>query len=400
MQQPHYLVNAIYLPRVIAYLLAALVTASDFLVGSPPSVLLVGFLLWLLVYPHLAFWLTRLLANSATGARRSMHTDALLVGLLVIANHYHLFAATSFVAALLMSSLLIGVLSSMLLNVALVALVVGCGYAWEGSAPQAMTEPKAWLSGMSVVIYSAMVAGLGFRVSRHLGLGRKHLVARQYQVEGLSRRLQRYISPQVYQHLASSDQEDTQRCCLSVCFADIEGFTRMMDSLAEDLVAQLLNEYLNAMACIALRFGGTVDKFMGDGVMVFFGNPTSRGAAADALACVSMALAMRQGLGALRDGWATAGIYSDIHIRIGIHTGDCAVGHFGSAQRLDYTAVGSTVNIASRLEGCASRDGLLISAATQALVVAEVRCGPPLTLRLKGIRRAVKAYPVLGLYGH
>jgi len=400
MRQPHYLVKSIYLPRVIAYLLAALVTASDALAGAPPAPVLVVFLLWLLVYPHLAFWLTRRWANTDSGARQSLHVDALLVGLLVIANHYDLFAATSFVAALLMSSLLIGVLYSMLLNVGLVALIGFCGLVWLDIGPQALGPPKAWLSGLSVIIYSAMVAGLGFRVSRHLGLGRKQLVARQFRVEGLSRRLQRYISPQIYQHLASSDQEVTRRCCLSVCFADIEGFTRMMDCLAEDLVAQLLNEYLNTMASVALRFGGTVDKFMGDGVMVFFGNPTSRGTATDALACVSMALAMREALGVLRDGWNVRGIYSDVHIRIGIHTGDCAVGHFGSAQRLDYTAVGSTVNIASRLEGCAARDGLLISAATQELVAAEVNCGPPLVLRLRGIRRDVQAYPVLGLHSH
>lgn len=94
-----------------------------------------------------------------------------------------------------------------------------------------------------------------------------------------------------------------------------------MDSHEEETVTKILNEYLDATAKIALNFGGTIDKFMGDGMMVFFGDPHSKGAKIDALQCLYMAIEMRQELDRLRKVWAESGVYGDLHIRIGIHTG-------------------------------------------------------------------------------
>jgi class 3 adenylate cyclase len=176
----------------------------------------------------------------------------------------------------------------------------------------------------------------------------------------------------------------------------MEGFTALMDSLPEEAVALLLNEYLDTMAGIALDFGGTVDKFMGDGMMVFFGDPLTQGRRADALACVRMALAMQDQLLIMRTAWQAKGIFSDVHMRIGIHTGDCAVGNFGSAQRMDYTAIGSVVNIASRLEGQAIQDSVLISTDTFHEVGDFITCEVHSTMKLKGIRLAVHAYTVVG----
>lgn len=168
-----------------------------------------------------------------------------------------------------------------------------------------------------------------------------------------------------------------------------------MDSHEEETVTKILNEYLDAMAKIALNFGGTIDKFMGDGMMIFFGDPHSKGVKIDALQCLYMAIEMRRELDRLRKVWAESGVYSDLHIRIGIHTGYCAVGNFGCSEKMDYTAIGGAVNLASRLESKASRDDILISNSTHLLVGNQIRCESQPPVRLKGIREYVESYRVV-----
>ena len=150
-------------------------------------------------------------------------------------------------------------------------------------------------------------------------------------------RLQPYISEQVFRSAADDIAINGRKRYLTVFFSDIEGFTYLMDHLNEDTITRMLNEYLDEMAQIAHRFGGTVDKFMGDGVMIFFGDQQSRGHREDALCCISMAIEMRLKLYGIAARWRDFG--PELHIRIGIHSGFCTVGNFGSAQRMDYTAV-------------------------------------------------------------
>ncbi len=108
------------------------------------------------------------------------------------------------------------------------------------------------------------------------------------------------------------------------------------------------------MSKIAVRFGGTIDKIMGDSIMVFFGDPRSRGVKNDAVSCVSMALAMKKSMAELQSRWQLQGIETPPSIRIGINSGLCRVGNFGSAFYLNYTLLGRSVNLASRLETAAS----------------------------------------------
>jgi class 3 adenylate cyclase len=387
----------IYLPRVVAYGLASLVTVSQ----GPATITLPTwlYLLSLCVYPHVAYRAASQQALTPGSAADSLQLDAVFVGLLVMANGFHLFASTSFIAALTMSTLLIGTFQSLCKQLCIVGLVVTLSYWLTGSGKMAISSPSLqdWTSALSVTVYGAIIAGLGYRVTRQLGQARKQLVSHQASIASLARRLSRYISPQVYVSLIANEEEVTRRKCLTVCFSDMEGFTALMDSLPEEAVTQLLNEYLDTMAGIALDFGGTVDKFMGDGMMVFFGDPLTQGRQADALACVRMALAMQDQLLSMRTSWQTQGIFSDVHMRIGIHTGDCAVGNFGSAQRMDYTAIGSVVNIASRLEGQAAQDSVLISTDTFDEVGDLIICQARSVIKLKGIRRAVHAYTVVGV---
>ncbi len=104
------------------------------------------------------------------------------------------------------------------------------------------------------------------------------------------------------------------------------------------------------MSRIALDHGATIDKYVGDAIVIFFGDPETKGVKEDALACVKMAIAMRKRMNDLQVIWRDLGIEKPLRVRMGIHTGFCTVGNFGSEDRMDYTIIGGAANIASRLE--------------------------------------------------
>src|SRR5688572_9484210 len=165
---------------------------------------------------------------------------------------------------------------------------------------------------------------------------------------------------------------------------------------SEDLT-QLLNHYLTEMSKIALQYGATIDKYVGDAIMMFFGDPDSRGVKEDALACVKMALAMQRRMGELADVWRDAGMETPLRCRIGIHTGYCTVGNFGSEDRMDYTIIGGAVNLASRLEHEAQPGEVLISYETFAHVDDEIECEERGQIRVRGLAYPVVTYRVAGV---
>jgi class 3 adenylate cyclase len=229
---------------------------------------------------------------------------------------------------------------------------------------------------------------------------RNALQIQKIQLEELSAKLSKYLSPQVYASIFSGDNSvrvETYRKYLTIFFSDIQGFTEITERTEAEVLTALLNNYLNEMSAIALRFGGTIDKFIGDAMMVFFGDPQSRGRSKDALACVSMALAMRRRLQALRMRWDAQGIAVPLRIRMGINTGYCTVGNFGCEDRLDYTIIGGNVNIASRLESLAEPNQILISQDTYVLIKNCVACEAMGQVRMKGIAYPVQTYRVKNL---
>jgi len=188
---------------------------------------------------------------------------------------------------------------------------------------------------------------------------------------------------------------ESYRRNLTVFFSDIAGFTELTDKMEAETISELLNHCLSEMARIAEKFGGTVDKFIGDGVMIFFGDPETKGEKEDAVACVKMALEMRDRVQALCREWSSQGSADPLHVRIGINTGFCTVGNFGSDERMDYTIVGGQVNATSRLETAAANDQILLSHATYALVKDEIYCEPVGQLQVKGISRPIKTYEAI-----
>jgi adenylate cyclase len=213
-------------------------------------------------------------------------------------------------------------------------------------------------------------------------------------------KLGRYLAPQVYNSIFTGRQEvkiASQRKKLTICFSDIAGFTETTDRMESEDLTQLLNQYLTEMSKIAADYGATIDKFVGDAIVMFFGDPESRGVREDALACVKMALAMQKRIVELADVWRNVGIETPLRCRIGVHTDYCTVGNFGSADRMGYTIIGGAVNLASRLEHKASPGSVLISYATFAHVKDEIQCEEQGHIRVKGIAYPVTAYRVVDL---
>ena len=217
-------------------------------------------------------------------------------------------------------------------------------------------------------------------------------------LETLSGKLAKYLPPQIYATIFSGAQDVkvvSERKKLTVFFSDIVEFTETTDKMESEDLTQLLNQYLTEMSRIALDHGATIDKYIGDAIMIFFGDPDTRGVAEDAIACVKMAVAMQKRIRQLAALWRDAGIERPLTCRMGIHTGYCTVGNFGSEDRVSYTAVGSGVNLASRLENEAPAGEILISYETYAHVKDEIGCEEVGKIRVRGIAYPVTTYRVV-----
>ena len=217
------------------------------------------------------------------------------------------------------------------------------------------------------------------------------------QLEDLATKLAKYLSPQIYQSIFTEEPGQSKahaRKNLTIFFSDIVQFTDLSDTLEPERLALVINSYLSEMASIALECGGTIDKFIGDAVLIFFGDPESDGETEDALKCLEMAIRMQLRIGELQKYWQKQGVPRGLHVRMGITTGFCTVGNFGSEQRLDYTVLGSPVNLAARLQGMADPDTILIDEATHSLVGDQVHCKKADQILPKGFVRPVQIYRV------
>ncbi len=216
-------------------------------------------------------------------------------------------------------------------------------------------------------------------------------------LQALSEKLSRYLAPQVYQSLFDGSQKaeiHTERKKLTVFFSDIKDFTASTAKWQPEDITRLLNSYFSEMSRIAAEYGGTVDKFIGDAMVIFFGDPHSKGVREDALQCVKMAMAMQRGMADLQDLWREMGPSKTFRIRIGINTGFCDVGNFGSDLRMDYTIIGPEVNLAARLEQAAEPGGILISGETYALVRDEIEADQSVSIDAKGFAEPITAHAV------
>ena len=249
----------------------------------------------------------------------------------------------------------------------------------------------------------AAICGISFlavqrRQARQIsGMNRELESANEF-LAGLSMKISRYISPQIYKSIFSGQRDvaiHTERKKLTIFFSDIQNFTATTERLQPEQITQLLNEYFTEMSAIAHLYGGTIDKFIGDAMLIFFGDPETKGERADAQACVHMAWDMQRRLVELNAKWRAAGIEQPFRARMGINSGYCNVGNFGSNDRMDYTIIGAEANLAARLQSVAEPGGIVLSFETFALVRDVVEADPLPPITMKGISRDVVPYSVV-----
>ncbi|MDQ4107902.1 MAG: response regulator [Actinomycetota bacterium] len=214
--------------------------------------------------------------------------------------------------------------------------------------------------------------------------------------------LKRFMPHQVAEGLLGgqlSASEEFERRRLTLLFADMVGFTDLSDALEPEELSQVLNEYLREMTAVAVSHGGTLDNYIGDGLMVMFGAPTWNEESVQAWAAIQAAFEMKARAEELTVSIRGRGIPADVRVRVGVNTGHCTVGVFGSDFLRAYKAVGFAVNVAARLQTEAEPGMVLVGFRTYALVKDRVRAEQREPLSLKGAARAVEAWEILDLVG-
>ncbi len=269
---------------------------------------------------------------------------------------------------------------------------------------QAEDEAKGFEAGAVDYIHKPIVpAILLARVRTQLDLRhmRRELESRNKRLQNLSSQLSKYLSPQVYESIFSGTKDaslKTQRKKLTIFFSDIKNFTSTTENMSPEDLGYLLNKYFTEMTTIALTHGATIDKFVGDAMLMFFGDPETLGVKEDAIACVQMAIAMQRRMRDLQNEWRDKGYQNPFEVRVGINTGYCNVGNFGSAARMDYTVIGAEVNLAARLEQNAKPGSVLLSYETYALVRDHFDLEEREPIQAKGIARPIQTFEMLGIY--
>jgi len=213
-----------------------------------------------------------------------------------------------------------------------------------------------------------------------------------------SRRLSRFFSPGVLKEIVRARSDlglGSARRTLTILFADIRGFTAISERLAPEQVAELLGEYLTELTEVVFEHGGTVDKYVGDCIVALYNVPLEQ--PDHAAQAVRTAIEFQERTRVISERWrARTGV--EITNGVGIHTGEAVVGTLGSRQRLEYTAIGDTVNLASRLEGITKRFGtpIIVSESTCELLNGEFSTRPLGEVPVRGREEPVRIHAILG----
>lgn len=216
------------------------------------------------------------------------------------------------------------------------------------------------------------------------------------QVQELERAmtLKRYLPPQIADSILAGDANvalASKRRNLTIFFCDVRGFTDLAERLEPEELIDMLNQYLTAMTAIVFKHGGTLDKYIGDAIMVFFGDPVPY--EDHAPRAVRMALEMKARLAELQEQWSVEH-EERLTIGMGITTGYVTVGNVGSAARAEYTVIGNHVNLASRLANRASAGQILVSEKTMVAVREIVEGSEVEQIKLKGVNRPIRIYAI------
>lgn len=276
----------------------------------------------------------------------------------------------------------------------------------------------AWMSFSLTFAASAALVGVAVAAFSHgllldlaapqlaLWLGFAAASAWSYAVEGRQHRyiqgaFGHYLSPEIVRRISESPESlrlGGERREVTFYFSDIAGFTTFSEKLEPEALTKLMNTYLGEMTDTVLETGGTLDKYIGDAVMAFWGAPLPM--EGHALVACKVALANQKKLVRLRAEWAKAG-WPPVHNRIGLNSGPAIIGNMGSPKRFSYTAIGDNVNLASRLEGANKPygTGIMISESTRLAAGDAIEVRELDYIKVKGKNLPIRVYELLGLKG-
>ncbi|MDL0433129.1 adenylate/guanylate cyclase domain-containing protein [Marinobacter sp. TBZ242] len=389
-----------YSGRILAYTATAGIIISGVLQGVFGQ-----WMLWLLIgaltWPHIAHQLTRrtFLRHSPRIRQKMLLGDCAIGGGFVGCIGLIAIPSVAVVLMLMFSCLIVGGIRQWLIGTVIMAVSGAIAVAVVGPA-ESFQSPMitSIIAILATGLYICVTAFYSHQQARALMTAKTQIQNQREQSIALSHKLSKYLSPQVWQSIFTGERDvrlETQRKKLAVFFSDIKGFTELSEEMEPEALTELLNHYFNEMSEVALKYGGTIDKFVGDSIMIFFGDPTSRGQREDAFACVSMAIEMRKHMKIMRQKWRSQGIKTPLEIRMGISTGYTTVGNFGAENRMDYTIIGKEVNLASRLESLAEPGEILISYETFSLIKDRIMCRDKGEITVKGFGRPVSIYEVV-----
>lgn len=230
--------------------------------------------------------------------------------------------------------------------------------------------------------------------TRELQAATEQLANQKRAIEQISATLSRYLPEQIYESIFRGEiapEVTSRRKYLTVFFSDICDFASKAERLEPEALSEVVNTYFSAMTEVARDCGATVDKFIGDALLVFFGDPESQGPERDAEGCLEMAVRMQRRVDELQDHFTRLGLHEPLAVRMGVNSGFCTVGNFGSFARMEYTIFGRPVNVAARLQQSCPPGSILVSRNTRALVADRFRFLPGETLSLKGVSEGIEA---------
>jgi len=386
-----------YFRAVVCF--AAAGTLASTLTWSDVNYIHAFAIIFLLLYAYGTFHFTRRLPKEshATVTRWLSYCDAAFLGVVVSLTNFSILPCIMFLTMIQFNALLSGGTRKWLEDNA--AFAAGIVFSLLLHKPKLILSSNIEISAASligIITYFLIYAIYMNQRFRKLSLVRQQLENEQKWHKIRAYKLSRYLPPTVWKAINQGKDETLQaeRKKITVFFSDIKNFSELSEEMEAEALTDLLNHYLTEMSRIVAQYGGTIDKFMGDAIMVLFGDSNSQGVKADCLHCVSMAIAMKKKMKSLQAEWYNQGIKNPLQIRMGINTGFCTVGTFGTSSHLNYTVLGTQVNLASRLESAADPDEILISHETWSLVKDAIMCRDKGEIQVKGFTLPVKVYQV------
>lgn len=381
---------------------AASGTLASFIDWNHPSLTHMGVIVFLLIYAYATYHFTRkqIPERMSRINRWLSHVDAALIGVVLSLTDFSILPCVMFLTMIQFNALISGGVRKLMEDNS--AFAVGVILSLIIHKPQLVLSSSIEISAASLIgvaTYFLVYAIYMHQRFHKLMISQKQLENEQKWHKIRAYKLSRYLPPTVWQAINRGDDKNLQaeRKRISVFFSDIKDFSQLSEEIEAEALTELLNHYLTEMSKIVAHYGGTIDKFMGDGIMVLFGDSNSKGVKDDATRCVAMAIAMKKRIKSMQVEWFNQGIKKPLQVRMGINTGYCTVGTFGTSNHLDYTVLGTQVNLASRLESAAEPDEILISHETWSLVKDTVMCRDKGEIQVKGFSLPVKVYQVADL---